>query len=65
MKTDPNSLKELIKKNPQVDADLLAKAINEAENIQPANDEMVSFNLHLPYSSDNYENSLKNSWDVI
>ncbi|MGJ3259837.1 MAG: hypothetical protein ACFE0S_09560 [Rhodospirillales bacterium] len=65
MKIDRKKLEELIRENPQVDAELLEKALSEAEGIATENDSMVNFKLRLPYASDNYEKSIQNSWDVI
>lgn len=65
MNIDLIELKKILEDNPQVDANLLAKALKEAEGIESANDDMVNFNLRLPYASDDFERSIQNAWDVI
>ena len=65
MKIDRKKLEELMKKNPQVDAELLEKALSESEGINAEGDSMVNFKLRLPYASDNYEKAMQNSWNVI
>ena len=65
MKIDQEKLKEILDNNPQVDGDLVAKVLKEAEKIQSSQDGMVNFNIKLPYSSDNFDRAFQNSWDVI
>lgn len=64
MKIDPKILKEIIEKNPQVDADLLISALSEANAIQNDSEKMVNFKIRLPYSSDNFEDAIQNSWEI-
>ena len=65
MKMNQEKLKEILDNNPQVDGDLVAKVLKEAEEIQNAQDSMINFNIKLPYSSDNFDRAFQNSWDVI
>ena len=65
MKPGQEKLKEILENNPQVDGDLVAKVLKEAENIRFGQNGMVNFNIRLPYSSDNFERATQNSWDVI
>lgn len=65
MKVDQKMLRDLLDKNPQVDGELIAKALKEAEEIQHEADGMVNFNIKLPYSSENFERAFQNSWDII
>ena len=64
MKIDEEKLKEILKSNPQVDGELVAKVLKEAKKNQFYQGGMVNFNIHLPYSSDTFEMAVQNSWDV-
>lgn len=65
IKVDQERLREILENNPQVDGELVAKVLKEAEEIQTAQEGMVNFNIRLPYSSDNFDRAIQNAWDVV
>ena len=60
----PEQLKDLIEKNPQVDADLLAEAQKEAKKFQGDKAKMVNFGLILPYASDAPSTLFDRAWNA-
>ncbi|HYA40605.1 MAG TPA: hypothetical protein VEF34_04850 [Syntrophobacteraceae bacterium] len=49
-KIDKNNIDGLIKKNPKVDQDLLAKAQKEVEELRKVRGRKFDYNLVTPYS---------------
>lgn len=62
---EQKKLKELLKRNPQVDAELLAVAIEQAKQIQVLGAKMVNFNIVIPYASDSPSKLFDRAWVEI
>ena len=65
MKMAPETLKEILDNNPQVDSELVAKVLEEAKKIHSDTGGMVNFNIKLPYSSDSFDIAFQNSWEEV
>lgn len=56
------NLEEVLRKNPQVDAVLLAKTLEDAKRIHGGKRSMVKFDIIIPYASDSQGMLYENSW---